>query len=268
MNIKIFQICYSEETLAKLPEGFFALDNIENLRPDWREYWPIRNFLMDNHLSDDVLYGFLSPKFGEKTLLDYASIRKFIDLNYKNEDVVCFSPFWDLVSVFKNIFEQGDFFHPGLTVACQDFCNKYVAGLDVTNSVTHSENTIFCNYFLAKKSFWREWLELGEKLFHCAENSSSDLAIKLNSVTTYGSSELPMKIFVQERMATMTLLSNSNLSCLSHSPFSTGSSTTIFNKFHTESVLSDSLKMSFMKTKNPIYFNQFSIIRDKIISMI
>jgi len=109
MKIQIYQICYSEETLAKIPEGFLALDNSDNIRPDWREYWPIRNFLLNNTLSDDVLYGFLSPKFTDKTLLDYQGIQEFINVKYKNEDIVTFSPFWDLCSIFKNIFEQGDF---------------------------------------------------------------------------------------------------------------------------------------------------------------
>ena len=268
MKTQIYQICYSEETLINLPDGFLALDNSENMRPDWREYWPIRKFLLNNYLSDDILYGFLSPKFASKTLLDHSGIQKFIFESYNNEDVVSFSPFWDMVSIFKNIFEQGDFFHPGLARTCQNFCNHYVANLNTINAITHSQNTIFCNYFLAKKNFWEEWLDLGEKLFLCAENNTSHLAEELNKTTSYGIEQLPMKIFVQERIATIALLANSNISCLAYNPFNTGPSTTPFNQFLDEAVISDSLKISYSKTNHPLYLNQFGVVREEIISKI
>jgi hypothetical protein len=266
MKFKIYQICYSEDTLGNVPEGFFILDNTDNLRPDWREYWPIRNFLLNNHLSNDVLYGFFSPKFNTKTLLNQSSLQNFLISNYTNEDVVSFSPFWDLCSIFKNIFEQGDFFHPGLFQVCQDFSNQYLDNLDILNSITHSQNTIFCNYFLAKKNFWYEWLQIGEKLFECSENNSTLLAYKLNQTTNYGVEQLPMKIFVQERIATMVLLLNSNFSCLAYNTFNMGASKTPFNKFLNESIISDSLKISYSKTKHPVYLNQFGLIRNNILS--
>lgn len=266
MKTQIYQICYSEETLAQVPDGFLALDNTDNSRADWREYWPIRNFLLNNYLSDDVLYGFLSPKFTSKTLLNHEGIHQYLASNYNDEDVISFSPFWDLSSIFKNIFEQGDFFHPGLANVCQQFCDQFAAGLDTHNVITHSQNTIFCNYFLAKKKFWLEWLNLGEKLFQCAEHSTGQLANELNQKTTYGVQQLPMKIFVQERFATIILLLNSETKSLAYSTFNTGPSTTPFNQFLSEAVISDSLKISYSKTRHPLYLNQFGIIRDEIIS--
>ena len=265
MKTQIYQICYSDETFDQVPEGFLALDNRDNVRSDWREYWPIRNFLLNNYLADDVLYGFMSPKFASKTLLDHAGIHQFLDSNYRDEDVISFSPFWDLSSIFKNIFEQGDFFHPGLANICKQFCDQFAAGLDTHHVITHSQNTIFCNYFLAKKKFWVEWLDLGEKLFQCAESSNSQLAQDLNHTTTYGVQQLPMKIFVQERIATIILLLNSEMKSLAFSTFNTGPSTTPFNQFLNEAVISDSLKMSYAKTKHPAYLNQFGKFRDEII---
>ena len=268
MKIQIFQICYSDETLSQVPSNFLPLNNTDNIRPDWREYWPMRNFLLKNSLSDDVLYGFLSPKFAEKTSLDHSGIQQFINTHYQNEDIVSFSPFWDLSSIFKNIFEQGDFFHSGLARVCQEFCNEFAAGLDTINTITHSQNTIFCNYFIAKKNFWYEWFELGEKLFACAEYEKSNLANSLNEVTTYGTQQLPMKIFVQERIATMILLLNTKFKCLAYNTFNTAPSTTPFNQFFHEAVISDSLKMSYSNTKNLLYLNQFARIRNDIISKI
>jgi len=265
MKTRIYQICYSPETLANVPEGFLALDNLANERADWREYWAIRNFLLNNYLSEDTLYGFLSPKFNSKTTLDHSKIQEFLLSNYKDQDVVSFSPFWDLMSIFKNVFEQGDFFHPGLTDTCQMFADHHAAGLSLKDAITHSENTIFCNYFLAKKSFWKEWLSLGELLFNASENQVSELANKLNDTTSYGEQRVPMKVFVQERIATICLLANKKFSCLNFNSFAIGASTTPFNNFYHQAVISDALKRAYTQTGNHAYLNEFSSLRDSII---
>ncbi|MEY4341763.1 MAG: hypothetical protein RL541_1267 [Pseudomonadota bacterium] len=266
MKTRIYQICYSPETMANVPDGFLMLNNVKNERADWREYWPIREFLRSNHLSDDVLYGFMSPKFGQKAGLQYQDIQKFLNENYSGQDVVSFSPFWDLVSIFKNVFEQGDFFHPGLSDTCQLFADAHVSGLNLQDSITHSQNTIFCNYFLAKKSFWLEWLALGELLFHESENQQTELSKKLNDTTSYGVQNLPMKIFVQERLATICLLANPKIKCLAYSPFEIGASTTLFNQFLREAILSDALKIAYSKTQQHSYLREFSSIRNEIIA--
>jgi len=265
MKTSIYQICYSQETLSNIPSGFLPLNNLSNQRPDWREYWAIRNFFINNYLAEDTLYGFFSPKFNQKTHLDYEKIQRFISLNYKSEDVVAFSPFWDLISIFKNTFEQGDFFHPGLMGICQDFADAHVSGVNLKDSITHSQNTIFCNYFLAKKNFWKEWLSLGEKLFNISENHSTELALKLNELTTYGEQRIPMKIFVQERLVTICLLLNSSFRCLNYNVFEIGASTTPFNKFKREAVISDALKKSYVETGHGVYLEEFSNLRNIII---
>ena len=266
MKTQIFQICYNDELLSKIPEGFLALNNVANLRPDWREYWPIRNYLKNNYLSDDVLYGFLSPNFYNKTLLQNRNVQSFLSDSSKNQDVVSFSPFWDLASIFKNVFEQGDFFHPGLANVCQSFCDIFMAGLDTDKIINHSKNVIFCNYFLAKKKFWLEWLDLGEKLFNCAEHEETPLAFALNRLTNYGDEQLPMKVFVQERLANLVLAANSNITLLAYSPFNSLPSTTPFAAFFNEAVISDSLKICHSMGGHAVYLNEFALIRDKIVS--
>ena len=219
MKIKAYQICYSPETLASVPEGFHALDYTDNSRPDWREFWPIRQFLLNNYLDDNTLYGFLSPKFNLKTGLDFSSISDFINSNYTGQDIVTFSPFWDLSALFKNIYEQGDFFHPGLLHAAQLFSNNHLSSFNLNATITHSSNTVFCNYFFAKTSFWKEWLKLANLLYLAAENDDSELLNVMNANTTYGTKNLPMKIFIQERLASTCLLLNSNLLTLNYDIF-------------------------------------------------
>ena len=264
MKIKAYQICYSPETLASVPDGFHALDYTDNSRPDWREFWPIRQFLLNNRLDSDVFYGFFSPKFNQKTQLSFTDLHEFSSNTSSKHDLIGFSPFWDLGSIFLNVFEQGNFFHPGLIDVCQNFSNMHLNGLDLAQSVTTSLNSIFCNYFIAKSTFWEKWLYLGDLLFYEAEINNSPLSKSLNSLTTYGHQTLPMKVFVQERLVTMCLLLN-NFSSISYNPFSLPSSTTPFNKFYDEAIQSDAFKIAFLETKNNIFINRFASIRNNII---
>lgn len=264
MKIVIHQICYSEETLRNIPEGFLVLDNTKNERPDWREFWPIRNFLKSNQLCEDTLYGFFSPKFNQKTGLDLQKIQEFIESNYRNHDSVSFSPFWDLGSIFINIFEQGDFFHPGLMDVSEEFSRSHLNGFQLQGTVSHSNTNVFCNYILGTRTYWEKWLEIGEMLFFAADYSCDNLSVKLQQETTYGSQKLPMKIFLQERIATLCLMKWKDLKNLSYSPFLLGSSTTPFKKFWNESINSDALKIAFSQTENNLYINEFNKIREKI----
>ena len=85
-RIEAFQICYSAESAQSVPAGFKALNNLDNARADWREYWPIREYLLNNPLEDGVLYGFVSPKFSYKTGLDYQAVQSFVEKQYQGED--------------------------------------------------------------------------------------------------------------------------------------------------------------------------------------
>ena len=78
MKNQIYQIYYSEATKAQNDLGFLPLDNLANERPDWREYWPIRNFLLKNELAENTSYGFFSPKFKDKTNLEASDVVNFI----------------------------------------------------------------------------------------------------------------------------------------------------------------------------------------------
>jgi hypothetical protein len=75
--MKVYQIYYSDETRKSNDSGFLQLDNLGNDRPDWREYWPIRKYLLENTLDENTFYGFLSPKFKDKTGLSSDQVYEF-----------------------------------------------------------------------------------------------------------------------------------------------------------------------------------------------
>lgn len=201
----IFQIFYSEETRQALDPGYIPLDNTGQ-RPDWCEYWPIRNFLLNHELNEDEFYGFLSPKFRLKTGLSSAEVCDFVASVDSSVDVVAFSPFFDQSALFWNVFAQGISSHPNAATAFVVCAETVVPSVPINTLVTDSTNTIFCNYFLAKPKFWRHWLSKAELIFDIAERNDTLLGQQLNAGTSHrGAESFQSKVFFIERLASLIL---------------------------------------------------------------
>ena len=262
-RVKIFQICYSHETLEAVPAGFEILNNLDNPRPDWREFWPIRQYLLTHDLEDDVFYGFFSPRFNYKTALTMENIQNQVHANGHENDVLIFSPFWDLSAFFANPFVQGEFFHPGLMACSQMFVQSVREDLNLSDLVMHSDNTVFCNYFIAKKKFWIRWMELAEKLYQSAETLDTALGRRLNQDTIYSHNLLPQKIFVQERLVNI-LLADSELNSKSWNIFDLPCSVTPLNQYKSQAIITNALKLAYAKTGDNVYITDFHQLCDKV----
>ena len=60
-KVALYQIAWSDEVMAHIEPGYGILDNRHDGRHDWREYWPMRKFLLTQALDEDTYYGFFSP---------------------------------------------------------------------------------------------------------------------------------------------------------------------------------------------------------------
>ncbi|MEO8155399.1 MAG: hypothetical protein ABI605_20210, partial [Rhizobacter sp.] len=216
--VKIHQIHYDEASRLAVDPQFIALDNSDNPRPDWREYWPIRQFLLSHTLDENTYYGFVSPKFGAKTGLSGAQAIAFAAAS--DRDVVIFSPFVEQASFFLNVFEHGESNHPGLLPAMQQFVEQAGLQIDLARVVCDHSRSIFSNYFVAKPAFWREWFRLGEALFTLCESQASPLAQAMVERAQYhqASGEVGIKVFIMERLASLVLVT-SKFSSLAYDPF-------------------------------------------------
>lgn len=201
-DIRVHQIFYSDATRAKLDPGFVPLDNTANARPDWFEFWPIRNFLNATELDPDAWYGFVSPNFKAKTGLNAAYVHKVVTAVDAKADVALFTPGWDQLAYFRSVFEQGDLWHPGLIEATRAFLETVGIALDLEAMVTHSLSSVFSNYVVARPAYWREWLALANRFFDYVEGEGAEV---LASGTTYGNRIAPMKTFVQERLSAVVM---------------------------------------------------------------
>jgi len=219
-EVHAYQILTPYTSREELDPGFKVLDNSANVRPDWYEYWPIRNYLLNEELREDAFYGFLSPKFKLKTNLDAAAVRSFIDARAAATDVVLFSPSIHLSALYLNVFEHGDAEHPGLLTAAREFFTRIGRPASLEELVSDSRNTVHSNYFIARPRFWRAWLEITEQLFAIAETPGDPLGKLLCAPTEYrGRREVQMKIFLLERVATWILSTDRSFTAGVHDPF-------------------------------------------------
>ena len=216
----IYQILNYYTSRQELDPGFKVLDNSVNERPDWFEYWPIRTFLLNETLDEDAFYGFLSPKFKLKSSLSSDVVREFILDADTAVDVVLLSPSIHNSAYYLNVFEHGDAEHPGLKDVAKRLFQRLGLPNDLDSLVSDSRNTVFSNYFIAKPRFWRAWLAINEKMFAIAETPSDALGEALRAPTSYrGSSNVQMKIFIMERVATWLLTCDRSFAARVRDPF-------------------------------------------------
>lgn len=264
LKTKIYQIYYDSASLKKVLPGFIPLDNTTSSSPEWFEFSVILKFLRENDLSNDVWYGFLSPKFFEKTGFDSDFVFHVLE-NYGNAgNVALFSPGWDQTAYFLNPFEQGDFWHPGLLFSAQEFVDDCHLNINLNELVTDSTTSIFSNYVIAKKEFWIKWLELGEKFLKYSESKLS-----LQRDTSYGASMsgYSMKVFLQERLATLILISDRyQVLCPDQSQ-----TASIFTELFTDDSQTrdqlrrcEEMKSCYLESLDSKYLNQYFDARERV----
>jgi hypothetical protein len=214
----VYQIRY--DASVEVDRDLLALDNTVNGRPDWFEYWAIRNFLRTQRLDENAFYGFLSPRFESKTNLSGREVHEFIRRHGGTADVLLFTPSLHLTAYHLNVFKYGDACHPGLLGLAARFFRRIGRPTNLDTLVTHSGNEVYSNYFVARLSFWREWLEITERLFEIAESKDDPLGIELRRPTTYrGGERVEIKVFLMERVATWLLTRNPQFVVKARDPF-------------------------------------------------
>jgi hypothetical protein len=202
-----------------------------------------------------------SPRFREKTGVGSREVFAFVKPNY---DVISFSPFPDLKAWFLNVFEQGDFVHPGLSDVAQQFVDAIGRPIKLRSLVMDSREMIFANYFLAKPRFWREWLALAEKLFQLAESNDGPLAQRLNApMAYYARGATPAKVFIIERLASL-VVSTGEWSIDAYSSFVLPPSDLGVDGFPFELTVLDALKFAQRKIGYAQYGQAFVTLRQMV----
>jgi hypothetical protein len=257
---EVYQICYSKDLLSKLEPGFNPIGDTSNPRPEWFEYWHIRQFLLNSPMEQNRFYGFFSPKFREKTNLSGLDIRTMAADNPEC-DVILFSPYLDQIAFFLNILEQGWFAHPALKSIFERLVKRHFPALDVETFVSTTENTVFCNFFIAKRHFWQRWLNICEHVFEDIESKKLSLGEESNFVTRYKGDVVPIQAFIIERIATLIIAADKNWKIVSAPSYKFSVGKMPFSGRSSHLLSLDSMKSKWVETKDLDYLKGFFDLR-------
>ena len=267
MDFNIYIISYKSDLRDSIKGNFLILDNTDNERPEWREYWPIRNYLLNNSLDENSYYAFFSPRFEEKTGISYQELMEILIPKYGEYDALIFSHQFDIGAFFQNVFYGGELMSPGFLDCAQRVFDRNKMNLSVGDLVMDSRVTIFSNYVVAKPKFWKEWLRIGEMFFSIAESSnvSDKLKDELNRPTTYQG--LPRKTFMCEGMSGLILKLNPNFKTYRHDSFGMPYAWSAqLGSYKTEALCCDALKTAIIEHPRKQYYEAFrKLSRDVLI---
>jgi hypothetical protein len=263
-RIRILQMFYSDASRGLLDPGFEPLDNSANERPDWREYWPMRRWLLDAPPAAEDWIGFFSPRFREKTRLDSRAVHDFVESQRDGADVVSFSPYYDQSVYFMNPVEQAHSQHPGILEPLELALQMLAPRFQPRTAFVAARDTVFCNYFVARGEFWVRWLELCERLFALAEAAAEPLARALNGELRHGSGVAPAKTFAVERVVSVLLATEPHWRVRAYDPLRLPMAWLGAPALKTELVLLDALKIAHLTQGGDAFRAAFFALRQRL----
>jgi len=255
-RVHIHHIAYSPQTLASAPAAFTVLDNTDNSRPDWYEYWPIRRHLLARPLIGDHYYGFLSPKFEAKT---GHSADRFIDAVTRQSprsDVIFCSPQPEVGALFQNVYYGSEATNPGSLDLYAAILDAPPWRLDIRSLVNDERDTIYSNYFVARPAFWRAWFEITEAIFAIAEDPAHPLSAALNARTGYGGGVM-RKVFLIEGLAS-ALVARRGFRAVSIPIRRYAGNLNIFSAFREDAAACNVLKGAYKDAGDDRYLQRFN----------
>ena len=262
MSIHIFQLYNDEASREMLDPGFLPMEIKGKLRPDWREYWGIRGYFLENLLEESSYYGFFSPLFKIQTHLTAEKALAFMN-EQPGADIYTFSPSVVDSACYLNVFQQGEESYSGMLAIVEDFFKRIDIPIDFKLLINDFRTTVFCNYIVAKPIFWRTWFAITERIFDIAEHEKSSLNERLNAVTNHGNSLMQIKVFVIERIASAVLALTPNLKVVNYlMPLLPR----LYYPCRDELRMLNALKIAYMTSQREHYLRDYFSLREEVLS--
>jgi len=144
---------------------------------------------------------FFSPRFFEKTGLEFNDIEKSYQKYQNSKDVILFSSFLPETYYWLNPWEQGEWINPGVGKISNLIAKKIGISDNLADVPVPVNKFVFSQYLIAKRPFWEKWMELTKAYLELCEKSK-----RLAEFTiVYNGSNHSVHPFVVERFPSMLL---------------------------------------------------------------
>jgi hypothetical protein len=210
-HIRIYVPYFNQDQLSTIDPLFTPLDNQDNPCKEQREYYLFK-FIQQKipNLEADYI-GLFSPKYSRKSLISAKTTYDYINHN-PGYAVYLFNPYPYEDYIFYNIWEHGEFWHPGITELTQQALqenNSLIQLHELSRSITH---TLFCNYWVGSKVFWREYMDFLQPVAEWMLSHQSEYL----HPTPYALGPTPIFPFIIERLFTPYLMHKQSIKYLAY----------------------------------------------------
>jgi hypothetical protein len=190
--------------MEKVKKPFVPYDNLKNENPKLCEF-PIFNEGFKLAQKEQLDYwGFLSPKFSEKSGLTEQKFYDWITPGSTNVYIVNPCPLNECL--FPSVIVQGNNCHPGLTDLIQRVMNRMNIPINVDQILMDSTSFALCNYFVGDNIFWPVYLKFVNNFINEVKNNPNDSKLMFDTGAHYGpNGSLPYYTFVIERLLSIFL---------------------------------------------------------------
>lgn len=160
-NLIVRQIYYKEEQREHISEEaipYFnsAVDISSNLHENSVFIKEGRN------MPDNAVCGYVSWKFEAKTGVSVKDIKTIFSAN-KGYDFYYINPFFELPLLYKNVWEQGEEYHSGITALADRLFSAANLNFDLGVPMG-PDDTLYSNYWFASGKYFAEYAALIEKV--------------------------------------------------------------------------------------------------------
>jgi len=215
MRIQIGQIYYDASQLPLLDPAFTPYDNTANENREFAEYHIFEKEYHAGKIADDALTGYVSWKFVDKTRLAGSRFMDFVAAN-PGYDVYFINPFPMQMKFFKSLWQQGEFFHPGITQLSEEILRLAGYEIDLNSAVHDRKTALYCNYWVGTRQFWNRYMAFMQPIVEVLRSRLSPTQKeKLHSIADFGN-DFSYIAFIIERLFTTLLQHDKNIRYLAY----------------------------------------------------
>lgn len=178
MNIQIYQIFYKEFQKDFLDSSFNPYSNEGKTYPFNFEYAVFFDLYQKTKWAPSDLLGTVSWKFHQKTGLAGTEFLTHINQN-PGMDVYFVNPFPELC-IYNSVWEHGDEFHKNLKMISKKLLRECGYDDSIIDLETPPRLTAYCNYWVANKVFWDEYIKFLEPFWSYVTNHETAMTSMLN----------------------------------------------------------------------------------------
>ena len=195
MNLSIYQCYYDDSQLGELSKEFIPYNNTGDENYMFREYILWKK-LYHKHI--DGHWGIVSWRWPEKTRLDAQEFVSWIN-NNPGYDMYYFDPSLETIP-YKNLWVQGDQWHPGMVNFCNRLLQKMNIDKDIRDIEYKAKHFACSSFFIGNNKFWDNYLNFVNEVITLSLFDNEMKNYLFDTKQQYNGVDIPFFCFVVERL--------------------------------------------------------------------